>query len=46
MDDILLTGSDDTSIHVAKTYLQHLCICDLGSLRNFLGIEFAHQDKS
>ena len=45
MDDILLTGSEDTGIHTTNTYLQqHLSICDLGSPRYFLGIEFAHQD--
>ena len=43
--DIILTGSDDTSILGMKTYLQqHLSIRDLGSLRYFLGIEFAHKD--
>ena len=45
VDDIILTGSDDTSILATKTYLQqHLSIRDLGSPRYFLGIEFAHQD--
>ena len=45
MDDILLTGCDDTCIQATKTYLQqHLIILDLGSPRYFLGIEFAHQD--
>ena len=44
-DDIILTGSDDTSILSTKTYLQQdLNIRDLGSPRYFLGIEFAHQD--
>ena len=32
VDDILLYGSDDTSTHATKTYLQrHLSIRDLGS---------------
>ena len=32
VDDIILTGSDDTSILATKTYLQqHLSIRDLGS---------------
>ena len=45
VDDIILTGSDDTGILTTKTYLQqHLSISDLGSPRYFLGIEFAHQD--
>ena len=45
VDDIILTGSDNTSILATKTYLhQHLSIHDLGSPRYFLGIEFAHQD--
>ena len=45
VDDIILTGSDDTSILATKTYLQqYLSIRDLGSPRYFLGIEFAHQD--
>ena len=45
VDDIILTGSDDTSILATKTYLQqHLSIRDLGSPRYFLGIESAHQD--
>ena len=44
-DDIILTGSDDTSILATMTYLQqHLSIHDLGSPRYFLGIEFDHQD--
>ena len=46
VDDIILTRSDDTGILATKTYLQqHLSICDLGSPRYFLGIEFAHQDR-
>ena len=46
VDDILLTSNDDTSIHATKIYLQqHLIICDLGSLRYFLGNEFMHQDR-
>ena len=45
VDDIILTGSDDTSILATKTYLhQHLSIRDLVSPRYFLGIEFSHQD--
>ena len=41
VDDILLTGSDDTGIHVTKSYLQqYLSICDLRSPRYFIGIEF------
>ena len=45
VDDILLTGSDDTSIHATKTHLQqHLSICDLASSRYFLGIEFVHHN--
>ena len=43
VDDIILTRSDDTGILDMKTYLQqHLSIRDLGSLRYFMGIEFAH----
>ena len=43
VDDIILTRSDDTGILATKTYLQqHLSICDMGSPRYFLGIEFAH----
>ena len=46
VDEIILTGSDDTGILTTKTYLQqHLSIRDLGSPRYFLGIEFAHQDR-
>ena len=46
VDDIFLTGSDNTSILATKTYLQHhLNICDLESPRYFLRIEFAHQDQ-
>ena len=46
VDDIILTGSDDTGILAMKTYLQqHLNIRDLGSPRYFLGIEFGHQDE-
>ena len=45
VDDIILTGSDDTGILVTKTYLQqHLNIRDLGSPRYFLGIKFTHQE--
>ena len=45
VDDIILTGSDDTGILATKTYLhQHLNIRDLGSPRYFLGNEFSHQD--
>ena len=45
VDDIILTGSDDTCILAMKTYLhQHLSIRNLGNLRYYLGIEFAHQD--
>ena len=45
VDDIILSGSDDTSILVIKTYLQqHLSIHDLGSPKYFLGIEFSHQN--
>ena len=45
VDDIILTGSDDTSILAMKTYLQQLLsIRDLESPRYFLGIEFTHQD--
>ena len=37
VDDIILTGSNDTSILVTKTYLQqHLSIHDLGSLGYFV----------
>ena len=40
-----LCRSDDTSIHVTKTYLQkHLSIRDFGSLRYFVGITLTHQD--
>ena len=43
VDDIILTGSDDTGILSMKTYLQqHLTIRDLGSPRYFLGIKFSH----
>ena len=43
VNDVLLTGSDDTSIHASKTSLQqYLSICDLRSPRYFLGIEFVH----
>ena len=43
VDDIILTGSDDTGILAMKTYLQqHLTIRDLGSPRYFLGIKFSH----
>ena len=43
IDDIILTGSDDTGILSTKTYFQqHLSIRDLGSPRYFMGIEFAH----
>ena len=46
VDNIILTGSDDTSILAMKAYLQqHLGIRDLGSTRYFLGIYFAHQDR-
>ena len=46
MDDILLTSNDATGIQAIMTYLlQHLSIRDLGSLRYFLGIEFAHKDE-
>ena len=45
VDDIILTGSDDTRILATKTYLQQLLsIRDLESTRYFLGIDFAHQD--
>ena len=45
VDDIILTGSDDTSTLATKTYLQqHFSICDLETPRYFLGIEFALQD--
>ena len=43
VEDILLTGSNDTSIHTTKTYLQQqLNIHDLGSPRYILGIVFAY----
>ena len=46
IDDIILIGSNDTSILATKTYLQkHLSIPDLGSPRYFLGIEFSHHDE-
>ena len=45
VDNIILTGSDDTGILAMKAYLQqHLSIRDLGSTRYLLGIYFAHQD--
>ena len=45
VDDIILTGSNDTGILATNTYLQqHLSIRDLGSPRYIFGIEFAHQD--
>ena len=45
VDDILLSGSNDISIHTTKTYLQqHLSIRDFESSRYLLGIEFVHQD--
>ena len=47
VDDIILSGSDDTSILATKTYLQqNLSIRDLESPRYFLRIEFAHQTGS
>ena len=45
MDDLLVTRSDEASIHNRKDYLQqHLNICDLGILCYFLGLEFAYLD--
>ena len=45
VDDILLTSSDDTGIRATKIYLQeYLNICDFGSPRYFVVIEFVHQD--
>ena len=45
IDDILITSSDDTVIHATKTYLdQYLNIYNLGSLRYFHRIEFAHKN--
>ena len=44
VDDILLTGTDETTIFTTKAYLQMLfAIRDLKILRYFLGIEFAYQ---
>ncbi|CAA7396923.1 unnamed protein product [Spirodela intermedia] len=38
IDDIFMIGSDDADIHYIKAHLQqHLSICDLGTLRYFLG---------
>jgi len=46
VDDILLTGDDETEIQALKDYLdQTFKIKDLGSVHYFLGIEIIHDDK-
>ena len=43
VDDILLTGSDATVISDTKEYLMRYFVTkDMGKLKYFLGIEFAH----
>ena len=47
VDDVLLTGSDDTNIYATKTYLQqHLSILDFGVHDTFLGLSLRIRTRS
>ncbi|XP_026430319.1 uncharacterized protein LOC113326863 [Papaver somniferum] len=46
VDDIIITGNNETSISKLKTYLEKLfSIKDLGKLQYFLGIEVSHSKQ-